>query len=283
MSAAGPRSHTGSLLQHSNNDQATSQSLDPKSKFQRNGPATIRTQDSGATLDVEPDSKDSSSLKGVPKKVNFWGWVDVGFSYSAEEYDRKPATVEPLTKDGAMEVMEMRCAMKRISDVMYKWRYDYENNINGTAFRSDKYGQRVSQLHLSTGEVTHKSLQVQKPEFVVEPHRHSLSARFQQLSVQNRLNACQTTVTTSKDAVHAVPMKTMKIQPNSASVPMHGFQTKGGANSTCANLSRGVGSRLFKTGSRNAPKWAWEDQTVSTNDSQVMVSGKSCQVGRGKP
>ncbi|KAJ3409847.1 hypothetical protein HDU80_008917 [Chytriomyces hyalinus] len=239
MSAAGIRSHTAHLLQHSNKDQDTSQALDPKSKFQRNIPATIYTQDSDATLDVETDSKDGSSLQQPPKKVNFWGWVDVGFSYSAEDYDRKPATVEPLTKDGAMEVMEMRCAMKRISDVMYKWRYDYENNISGAPFRSD------------------------------------------QLSVQNRSNACQTTVA-SKDAVHAEPMKTMKMQPNSASVPMHGFQTKGGANSTCANLNRGVGARFFKTGCSNARKWAWEDQTVSTNDSQVMVSGKSCQVGRGK-
>ncbi|KAJ3232800.1 hypothetical protein HDU78_006842 [Chytriomyces hyalinus] len=281
MSAAGIRSHTASLLQHSNKDQDTSQSLDPKSKFQRNIPATICTQDSDATLDVETDSKDGSSLKQATKKVNFWGWVDVGFSYSAEDYDRKPATVEPLTKDGAMEVMEMRCAMKRISDVMYKWRYDYENNISGAPFRSDVCGQRVSQLHLSTGEVRHKSLQVQRPEFVVEAHRHSLSARFQQLSVQNRSNACQTTIA-SKDAVHAEPMKTMKMQPNSASVPMHGFQTKGGANSTCANLNRGVGARFFKTGCSNARKWAWEDQTVTTNDSQVMVSGKSCQVGRGK-
>ncbi|KAJ3238720.1 hypothetical protein HDU81_007300 [Chytriomyces hyalinus] len=284
MSVAGPRSHTAShsLIQHSSNDHAASQLVDSKSKFPRNSPATIRTQDSDATLDVEPDSNDGFSSKETPKKVNFWGWVDVGFSYSAEEYDRKPASVEPLTKDGAMEVIEMRSAMKRITDVMYKWRYDYENNISGSPFRSEVHGQRVSQLRLSAGEDGHKFLQIQKPEFVVEPHKHSLSARFQQLSVQNRSNASQVT---SKDSVQVEPRKTMKMQPNPASVPMDRYPTKNGVNSADATLNRGVGARLFKKGfsyRQPARRWAWEGQAASTKDSPVAVSGKSCQVGRGK-
>ncbi|KAJ3132455.1 hypothetical protein HK100_005296 [Physocladia obscura] len=63
------------------------------------------------------------------KKVNFWGWVDVGFSHSIDEYDRKPIAVDPLTKEAAFEVMEMRVSMKRVSDEMYKWRSEYENNF----------------------------------------------------------------------------------------------------------------------------------------------------------
>ncbi|KAJ3107100.1 hypothetical protein HDU97_004793 [Phlyctochytrium planicorne] len=60
------------------------------------------------------------------RKVNFWQWVDVGFSHSSDDYDRNPIDPEPLTKEGAMEVIAMRMEMRRITQDLYRWREEYE-------------------------------------------------------------------------------------------------------------------------------------------------------------
>ncbi|KAJ3060954.1 hypothetical protein HDU98_003107 [Podochytrium sp. JEL0797] len=65
------------------------------------------------------------------KKVNFWGWVDVGFSHGVDDYDRTPIEPDPLTREGAIEVLQMRLEMRKVTQELSKWREEYEDAING--------------------------------------------------------------------------------------------------------------------------------------------------------
>ncbi|KAJ3235830.1 hypothetical protein HDU81_011409 [Chytriomyces hyalinus] len=71
------------------------------------------------------------------KKVNFWGWVDVGFSHGVDDYDRTPIETDPLTKDGAIEVLQMRMEMRKVTIDLMRWREEYELAVSGNARQSD--------------------------------------------------------------------------------------------------------------------------------------------------
>ncbi|KAI9323985.1 hypothetical protein DFJ73DRAFT_283413 [Zopfochytrium polystomum] len=64
------------------------------------------------------------------KKVNFWGWVDVGFSHSTDDYDRTPIEPEPLTREGAIEVIQMRMEMRKVTQELMQWREEYQKAID---------------------------------------------------------------------------------------------------------------------------------------------------------
>ncbi|KAI9207225.1 uncharacterized protein BJ171DRAFT_293393 [Polychytrium aggregatum] len=61
----------------------------------------------------------SESLPAV-KKVRFFEWVDVGFTHSPDDYDRNPIACEPLTRSGALEVIQMRMEMRQTTERLYR-------------------------------------------------------------------------------------------------------------------------------------------------------------------
>ncbi|KAJ3105189.1 hypothetical protein HK100_003931 [Physocladia obscura] len=67
------------------------------------------------------------------KKVNFWGWVDVGFSHGIDDYDRTPIETDPLTREGAIEVLQMRLEMRRATQELLQWRSEYEKAVYSSA------------------------------------------------------------------------------------------------------------------------------------------------------
>ncbi|KAJ3144530.1 hypothetical protein HK101_002660 [Irineochytrium annulatum] len=87
-----------------------------------------RRTPSPAPVDLKA-ARDISSVNAI-RKVNFWQWVDVGFSHSSDEYDRIPIEPEPLTKEGAMEVISMRLEMRRVTQELHRWRDEYERATN---------------------------------------------------------------------------------------------------------------------------------------------------------
>ncbi|KAJ3203228.1 hypothetical protein HDU82_006747 [Entophlyctis luteolus] len=133
-----------------------------------------------------PGAAVSLSSPGT-KKVNFWGWVDVGFSHSVDDYDRKPIAVEPLTKDGAVEVMEMRMAMKRVSDEMTRSRAAYESNFPAfnTSLRSP-LPVTVTAAECIGLSLPNECTQQSSPRARSAAVRDSLSLRFQQLGLAAR-------------------------------------------------------------------------------------------------
>ncbi|KAI8617958.1 hypothetical protein BC830DRAFT_48163 [Chytriomyces sp. MP71] len=60
-----------------------------------------------------------------------WGWVDVGFSHGIDDYDRTPIETDPLTKDGAIEVLQMRMEMRKVTQDLMRWREEYELALSG--------------------------------------------------------------------------------------------------------------------------------------------------------
>ncbi|KAJ3087179.1 hypothetical protein HK100_008460, partial [Physocladia obscura] len=67
------------------------------------------------------------------KKVNFWGWVDVGFSHGVDDYDRTPIETDPLTREGAIEVLQMRLEMRRATQELLQWRAEYERAVHSSS------------------------------------------------------------------------------------------------------------------------------------------------------
>ncbi|KAJ3079782.1 hypothetical protein HDU99_010092 [Rhizoclosmatium hyalinum] len=115
-----------------------------------------------------PPSSDSGSLPPRPskeavdsvlskdevakvKKVNFWGWVDVGFSHGVDDYDRTPIETDPLTREGAIEVLHMRMEMRKVTNELQRWREEYELAING-ALQSDTLTDAPATLSPTTHE-----------------------------------------------------------------------------------------------------------------------------------
>src|SRR4051812_23845162 len=69
--------------------------------------------------------------------INSWGWVDVGFSHSIEDYDRRPLPVEQLTYQAAAEIIEMRAAMTHAYTNMHEWRGTAQDSDDGSDSNDD--------------------------------------------------------------------------------------------------------------------------------------------------
>ncbi|KAI8843973.1 hypothetical protein BJ741DRAFT_589695 [Chytriomyces cf. hyalinus JEL632] len=295
-----PTTPSPSAVKNAATDKTAHTQSDPLFKYEastvRDSQTTMVGQDSTdnlqpalniseGTVDVEP-----VAVKRIPKKVNFWGWVDVGFSHSVDEYDRKPLCVDPLTKDGAIEVMEMRIAMKRVSDGMYKWRSDYENNFPPIDESPSKLGldpKCMSATVLSTISESDElkiSPRVQRPEFIVGARRDSISTRFQQMSVQkNRGTGRQNT------GSHAEPRKPVPTQFTFSSWGMDRNPANANARNASVASSSSVhggpskaGKQSFdavSTGSKPVRKWAWNDHSASKASKDSSATSASSKVG----
>ncbi|KAJ3070716.1 hypothetical protein HDU98_006263, partial [Podochytrium sp. JEL0797] len=123
-----------------------------------------------------------------------WGWVDVGFSHSADDYDRKPIVVDPITKDDAIEVMELRMAMKQEMLEMTQYRNGCEQGFGGPTVSNMQAGPPTPMasaggkgLEIVGGSVAGRGLDkkgvvgIKKPEGVVR--RDSIATRFHQLGI----------------------------------------------------------------------------------------------------
>ncbi|KAJ3398121.1 hypothetical protein HDV05_002712, partial [Chytridiales sp. JEL 0842] len=109
---------------------------------------TSSSTNASSTISSSSSSSTNSSKNDKDKKlrkVNFWSWVDVGFSHHPQDYDRTPLEPEPLTREAAVEVIQMRLEMRKITTELYKWREDYEaflanNNSNTSKSESEIMG-----------------------------------------------------------------------------------------------------------------------------------------------
>jgi hypothetical protein len=97
---------------------------------------SLRKNDTASSSPSASAAISASTRLSDPKKVNFWGWVDVGFSHATDEYDRTPIDPEPLTREGAVEVIQMRMEFRKVTQDLLKWREDYENALNAVAATS---------------------------------------------------------------------------------------------------------------------------------------------------
>ncbi|KAJ3289092.1 hypothetical protein HDU79_004331, partial [Rhizoclosmatium sp. JEL0117] len=197
---------------------------------------------------------------GKPKKVNFWGWVDVGFSHSTDDYDRKPITVDPLTKDDAIEVMEMRLAMKLEVQELYKWRNEYE-----TSFPTETASTSSRSAFTAKNNADEKSngvIGVKKPDGVVTK-RDSIATRFQQLGIsrtkqpsgKNSSSSASGLVVTAKPVSSPYSSVTEKPQTASSKQPK-GEETKTGKSNSAFDAKTRTISQA------NGPrKWAWNDRS----------------------
>ncbi|KAJ3201524.1 hypothetical protein HDU83_007877 [Entophlyctis luteolus] len=89
--------------------------------------AASQTQPNATASSATPAPAPPSSAEiAKVKKVNFWGWVDVGFSHAVDDYDRTPIETDPLTREGAIEVLNMRLEMRKTTQELLRWREEYE-------------------------------------------------------------------------------------------------------------------------------------------------------------
>ncbi|KAJ3030091.1 UNVERIFIED_CONTAM: hypothetical protein HDU68_010126 [Siphonaria sp. JEL0065] len=247
-----------------------------------------------SAISIPPSAKEVAvkSSPSIPKKVNFWGWVDVGFSHSIDDYDRKPITVDPLTKEDAIEVMEMRLEMKMEVQEMYRWRSEIENSFGVSSAASSATRDSTSQLRTigeekgssasstptitadsnskSSGSLSSSSMQVKKPDGFISKG-DSIATRFQQLGITRKQ-----------------PSQQQQQQPRLSSNPPPGLSStlavnlKQTTNSGTGSASRKSDGRLGKsstssnTESRSNSakvnqgpprKWAWTPKATSQQDS----------------
>ncbi|KAJ3113708.1 hypothetical protein HDU96_003037 [Phlyctochytrium bullatum] len=81
--------------------------------------------------DVKPDL-DQSLMFRPPRLVQFWEWVDVEYTHSPADYDRTPITPDPMSKEEAREVVEMRLEMRRVTHELCRQRDARERIDNCT-------------------------------------------------------------------------------------------------------------------------------------------------------
>ncbi|KAI8616406.1 hypothetical protein BC830DRAFT_1080633 [Chytriomyces sp. MP71] len=238
-------------------------------------PAAAEQQDE-VLADSQHESLEQRETKRVIKKVNFWGWVDVGFSYSTDEYDRKPLIVDPLTKNGAMEVIEMRLAMKRASEEMYRWRNEYENNfptIHGMPLKSGNEcvlprGGALAPITEATGPP--RLFQVQQPDYVTP--RESLSARFQGMGVRPGSPKSMYPVQSMQQPVgRPQPCAPRHTQVPQAPKGMQPRQWTGGSNQRAqvpqqVQFAKPVDPR-GRQSTQPSRRWAWNDRSGSKSPS----------------
>ncbi|KAJ3030323.1 UNVERIFIED_CONTAM: hypothetical protein HDU68_009476 [Siphonaria sp. JEL0065] len=300
------------LFSNARDSQATIVDDSEKSSSSKNSRDSLATQDSTAingstgklssaqftkssAILIPPSAKEATvkSSPSLPKKVNFWGWVDVGFSHSIDDYDRKPITVDPLTKEDAIEVMEMRLAMKMEVQEMHRWRLEIENSFGVSSAASSaaptldsrsqlrKIGEEKGSFPTSTPTIDSNnskssgsfssSMQVKKPDGFISK-RDSIATRFQQLGITRK---------------H--PSQPQQ-QPRLSSNPPPGLSStltvspKQTTNSGTGNISRksddgrlggklspnnGAESRSNSAKVNQGPprKWAWTPKATSQQDS----------------
>ncbi|KAJ3403611.1 hypothetical protein HDU80_003971 [Chytriomyces hyalinus] len=272
-----PTTTSPSAVKNAATDKTAHSQPDPLFKYEassvRDSQTTIVGQDSTdnlepalniseGTVDVEP-----VAVKRIPKKVNL------------------PLCVDPLTKDGAIEVMEMRIAMKRVSDGMYKWRSDYENNFPPIDESDPKCMSATTVLStISESDELKISPRVQRPDFIVGARRDSISTRFQQMSVQkNRGTGRQ------NQGSHAEPRKPIPTQFTFSSWGMDRNLANANARNASAASSSSVHGGTLKAGkqqfdavstsSKPVRKWAWNDHSASKASKESSATGASSKVG----